>query len=470
MKLGILFLTGKWLEDVGANKGFYSTLPEVLKKDASKVKEMLGREVDIIDTGIVNSLNKAVRASEIFEKSSVDAILICYLTWGEDFLLLEVIKRLPATPLLLWSYVPSAKLPQSFNMVQLFRFSGPVAAMQAGGLLKRMGKNFCVISGSVDNDKVCEEIKRYLKAVRVIAELKDLTVGLLPSFCDAMTGTHIDPDILKKHLGINVQPVTVKEYYEISKDIPDDEIKRYADILKKMYRVKVSDTALYKGIRASSGLLKIIERYNLKALAFNDLDIELHQYFGLRPCLTLPGIFERAVISMEGDIGGAIAMYILRELTGKPTMYTEIFTYEEKKNGFLAGHAGIHDIRVASPKEISIVPDYEYMEVEKETATMQFEARPGKVTMLNLFFNGKEFRMTAVKGNAIRTEKTFEISPYIYIKPEVPVNEFMKSVIQRGATQHWAVVHQDVIRELECLKETGMDVSLLVLNSSHSKS
>ncbi|MCM8830016.1 MAG: hypothetical protein NC824_03355 [Candidatus Omnitrophica bacterium] len=464
MKIGILFLAGEWLGEIGANRGFYSMLPEILKKDALRVKTLLSKYTEIIDVGIVNNKEKAIRAYEIFRRDRVNAIIICYLAWGEDSLLLDVIERLPDVPLLLWAYVPCSKLPASFNMVQLFRFSGPVATMQVSGPLKRMGKRFRVISGSLDNKEIYEEIKRYLKAVRIISELRNLTVGLLPSFCDAMTGTHIEGDILKRYLGMTLQTITVKEYFDISKEISDSEIEKWVQLLKKRYIVEVSNPALYKGVRASLGLLKIIERYNLKALAFNDLDRELHQSFGLRPCITLPGMFEKAVISMEGDVGGAIAMYILRALTEKPVMYTEIFTYEEKTNGFLAGHAGLHNVKLAhNYKKIRIVPDYEYMEVEKDTAAMQFQAKQGPVTMLNIFFNGRDFQMAAVKGKAVDTGKRFDISTYIYIKPEVPVNEFMKKVIRAGTTQHWVVVHQDVLDELVCFTDMGMNIEVSIV-------
>ena len=464
MKTGILFLAGEWLEEIGANRGFYSILPEILKKDALRVKTLLSKYTEIIDVGIVNNKEKAIRAYEIFRRERVNAIIVCYLAWGEDVLVLDVIERLPDVPLLLWAYVPCSKLPVSFNMVQLFRFSGPVATMQVSGPLKRMGKRFRVISGSLDNKDIYREIKRYLKAVRIISELRNLTVGLLPSFCDAMTGTHIEGDILKRYLGVTLQTITVKEYFDISKEISDSEIEKLVQLLKKKYAVEVSNPALYKGVRASLGLLKIIERYNLKALAFNDLDRELHQSFGLRPCITLPGMFEKTVISMEGDVGGAIAMYILKMLTEKPVMYTEIFTYEEKTNIFLAGHAGLHNINLANKrKKIRIVPDYEYMEVEKDTAAMQFQANPGIVTMLNIFFNGKEFQMTVLKGKAIETSRVFDISPYIYIKPDIPVNEFMKMVIQAGTTQHWAVVHQDVLDLLMPFADLGINIKLNIL-------
>jgi len=463
LKIGVLLLAGQWLDDIGANKGFFSPLPQILKNDASEIKKLLPEDVEIIDPGMVNSRGKASRAAELFRKTGVEAIIICYLTWGEDWLFLELIRRLPEIPFLLWNYVPSCRLPSSFDMVQLFRYSGPVGAMQASGPLKRMGRKFCVVSGSAENRETAAQIKRFIKAAEINAKLRDLTIGLLPSVCDAMSGTHIEEKAVKKQLGVTVKRLSLEEYHSSFMDVPADEVKKCADFLKSMYRVEVSDRALIKGARASLGLLRILEKHDLRALAFNDLDEKLHMKCGLRPCLAIPGIFEKAVISMEGDVGAAAALYILKELAGKSPMYTEIFTYAEKENAFLAGHAGILDAPalVESAEDIRIVKDYEYMEVEKDTAAMQFMAKPGTVTMLNIFFNGKEFQMFAIKGKASRSGKNFDISPSIYVKPDIDVNEFMKKVILYGTTQHWAIVHQDVMKELKSLGDAGLNITYI---------
>lgn len=461
MKIGLLLLAGQWLETIGANKGFYSSLPQILKSDALKIKKLLPEDTEVIDPGIVNSREKAAKAAALFKEKGADAILISYLAWGEDWLFLEAIKNLPETPVLLWSCVPSSELPKSFDMVQLFRYSGPVGAMQASGPLKRMGRKFCVISGSTENKETADEIKKFVRAAEVTSKLKNLTVGLLPSVCDSMSGTHIEEKTLKKQLGISVKHISLEEYCKSSESIFAGEVKKCADFLKRQYKVEVSDKALLKGARASLGLLRILDKYNLRALAFNDLDEKLHIKCGLRPCLAIPGIFEKTVISMEGDVGAAAAMYILRELTGKSPMYTEIFTYDEKENAFLAGHAGILDAPalVQSAKYIRIVKDYEYMEVEKDTAAMQFTAKSGTVTMLNIFFTGKEFQMFVLRGKSVRSGKNFDISPSIYIKPEINVNEFMKKVMSFGTTQHWAVVHQDAVKELKSLEDAGLNMT-----------
>ena len=170
---------------------------------------------------------------------------------------------------------------------------------------------------------------------------------------------------------------------------------------------------------------------------------------GLRPCLYVPSLFDRAVVSMEGEIGGAIALLILKSLTDKPPMYTEIFTFDETENTILAGHAGIHDINLASDKtRIRITPDREYMESEEDTAWMQFMAKPGKVTLLSLFCDVDRFKLIISSGEALSGEEKLDGSPHIYIKLTTPLREFFAQAVKTGMTQHWAIVHENVTSRL----------------------
>ena len=462
-KVGIFFLSAEWFGTIGAGKGFYSKLPQLIEKEALKIKEKLGEEIEIVDRGIIITKEKCKEAAEKFKTEKIVLLIVCYLTWGEDWLLIDVTKRLPDVPLLLWNFTPSTTLPESFDMIDLFHFSGPVGTVQASGPLKRMGRKFGFVSGSARDGETINRIIAYARAAQVVSKLKKTVVGLLPSTCEQMSGTHVDESILKAQLGPEVRYISVKEYYNISQKISDSEIRKYLEELKNNYNIEVSEEALFKAARASLGLVKVVQEYEVDALALQDLSEELHEAFGLRPCLYVPSLFEKAVVSMEGDVGAAVALLILKESSGKSPMYTEIFTYDKKENTILAGHAGIHDINLAeNKKDIRITPDYEYMEVEPQTAWMQFRAKAGKVILLSLFCDSDKFKMIMSSGKAIANKRKFDISPHIYIKLDIPLEEFFTQIMKSGTTQHWAVVHEDKLEKLIILAEI-LDLPVVIL-------
>ncbi len=454
-KVGLLLLTAEWFTQIGASKGYYKELPKLIDEDAIKINKILKEELNIVNPGIVNSREKVKKATELFKRENIDLLIICYLTWGEDRLIIEVIEKLSGIPILLWCYSPFQKLPETMNMLDLFRSSGPVGTVQASGPLKRMGKSFGFAFGSYKNKETIRKIVDYSKAAKLAKDLKKVTVGLLPYRCDAMTGTYVDEFRLKKEIGPEIRYISVKEYYSISQEIPAKKIEEYVKELKENYKISgVNDRALFKGARASLGLAEVVNRFGLDALAIQDLAEELHKTIGLRPCLYVPSLFEKAVVSMEAEIGGAVALLILKKLTDKPPMYTEIFTFDEEENTILAGHAGIHDVNLAEKRaDIAITPDAEYMETELETCWMQFRAKGGEVTLLSLFCDVDKFKMVISSGNALSGKEKLHGSPHIYIKLKTPLKEFFEKIVKTGMTQHWAIVHENVVNQLEYLAD-----------------
>jgi len=341
------------------------------------------------------------------------------------------------------------------DMVDLFRSSGTVGTIQATGPLKRMGRKFGFVIGSYKNEGTIKKIIQYSRAAKLVNDLKKVKVGVLPYRCDQMTGTYVDEFRLKKEIGPELKYISVYEYYTLAKRISKRKVEEYVRKLKENYRISgVTDEALRKGVRASLGLAEVVKKFQLDALALQDLENELHRMMGLRPCLYVPSLFEKAVVSMEADVGGAVSLWILKNLTGKPPMYIEIFTFDEKENAILAGHAGIHDINLAEKREdVTITPDREYMEAESDTCWMQFRAKGGKVTMLSLFCDVGKFKMVISQGHALSGKEKLDGSPHIYIKLTTPLEEFFRAIANSGMTQHWAIVHDDVVNEVEYLAE-----------------
>lgn len=480
-KVGLLPLIGEWLGQIGAGKeGFYRNLPRQAVDDGQKIAKILGGDLEVVDPGIVNSADKVSEAVKIFKKARVDLIIVCYLMWGEDYLFLNLIKEFPKTPLLLWCYTPSSELPKPLDMAELFRRSGPVATVQASGPLKRLGRKFGFVFGSLENRETIRTIINYGYTAKLASNLKKVKIGLLPGLCRAMSGTFVDESRLKKEVGPQVEHISVRQYARLTETIPKKKIKEYIKKLKDNYRVcGVSDAALFKAAKASLGLLEVVNKFQLDCLALQDLDEELHRVMGLRPCLSVPALFEKSVVSMEGDVGAAVALLILKRLTGKPVMYTEIFTFDEKKNAILAGHAGMMDIRLAererkeglrlprltTPRNdimVRIVPDYEYCEVEPETASMLFRAKGGKVTLLSIFCDTEKFKFVITSGEAVEGKQILEGSPHILVKLKLPLKEFFTQIVRTGITQHWAIVHDEVTKELIDLAEI-LNVDYLVV-------
>jgi L-arabinose isomerase len=247
-------------------------------------------------------------------------------------------------------------------------------------------------------------------------------------------------------------------------------VTAYVEGLRATYRVAPETTAagLRQAARVSLGLAQVAARYDLDAVAIEDVGQELHRVLGLRPCLYVPQLFQRAVVSMEAEVGGAIALLVLKGLTGGTPMYAEVFAVDPAENALLVGHAGIHDAPhlVETVDDIAIEPDGEYRESEPDSAWMSFRVRGGPVTLLSVFQDVERFKLVIASGLAEGGPRKLLGSPHAYVRLDTPLPEFFERAVRTGMTQHWALVHgaegRDVVDALVALGDLlGLDVVLL---------
>ncbi|MBL7199489.1 MAG: hypothetical protein ISS56_05025 [Anaerolineae bacterium] len=455
-KVGLLLLTAEWFSQIGASQGVFQGLSHLLDVDAANIEQALGVYLEVVNPGVLATRAQVSEAIERFEREGIDALVACQITWGEDRLILDAVEKLPQTPLLLWCYAPFRRLPVPMTMRDLFRASGPVGAVQASGPLKRLGKAFGFAFGSYEDKEAIHRIVAYAKAAQTVRELRRATIGVLPYRCDQMTGTYVDEFRLRKEVGPTLKYISVQDYRSACEQIPDETVAAYVRGLKAGFRIseQTTEAGLFNGARASLGLAEVVAAHDLDALAIEDISEELHRAIGLRPCLYVPALFERAVVSMEAEVGGAVALLMLKMLAGKSPMYSEVFTYDREGNCLLMGHAGVHDISLAeSTGDVLIEPDGEYVESEPDSAWMCFRVKAGQVTMLSVFCDVDRFKMVIASGEALGGEDRLLGSPHAYVKLAVPVASFFEQSIRTGMTQHWALVHDDVVDELIALAD-----------------
>jgi L-arabinose isomerase len=188
-----------------------------------------------------------------------------------------------------------------------------------------------------------------------------------------------------------------------------------------------------------------------------DLNPELHEVLGTRPCLSVRDIFDHGcVVTMEGDVCANVAMMIQKQFGDGSPMYGEIFCWDRQKNVVVMGHAGMHDVDGLSRRddEVTVTTDYEYDQVEEVKGVWEvFAGRPGRVTLLSLVDAKDCFQMTVTMGEVIEDRYLVRGSPNLNTRLDVPLSRFFKEACKAGVTQHWALVHGDTRSKLAKLSE-----------------
>jgi L-arabinose isomerase len=150
---------------------------------------------------------------------------------------------------------------------------------------------------------------------------------------------------------------------------------------------------------------------------------------------------------MEGDVNAAVAMWVSRHLGKTTPMYTEMFAFDQKRNGVLFGHASMMDLELAADNPLTLIPDAELsMFTESKGAWIHFKGKNGPVTVNSIFGARSDYTVTMFTGRAEYSD-ILDIHPNVFVRLDIPVRDLFKKLMRRGMNQHFSVSYDDIVEK-----------------------
>jgi hypothetical protein len=353
---------------------------ESIRSDTHEMVERLSRHFNLQGPWVVDSLESLLQAQHALREAEVDLVLLAFQTWAEDTRLVSLLQAIGSRPLIVWCYQPWLRVPRPTAFSEVLRGSGPVGTFAALGMLRNLDVSFQFTFGSPDDPRLIHDLKVAGRAAQVRRGLRSARFGLLPSRNEQMQVNFVDEFRLMADLGPVVQYVSVSELRRVVDSLSRVRVAAYLEQVRQRFQVQdVSEDTLQKAAQAALGLAHLAVDYRLDVLSLNDASLELQRAFHMRPAL-YPDLLEplQVLFQPEGDLGAATANFILHHLTGSPTMFLEMWFWDEARNQVIAGHAGLQNPLLAEENTVWISQDYEFKQMNaSEGAQFQFVARTG---------------------------------------------------------------------------------------------
>lgn len=67
-----------------------------------------------------------------------------------------------------------------------------MGVLQASGALIRLGRDFSFVFGDPNDKKLIEDVIKYVQVARLLKDLKNVKIGLLPYRCKIMADIYVD--------------------------------------------------------------------------------------------------------------------------------------------------------------------------------------------------------------------------------------------------------------------------------------
>lgn len=451
-KVGVFLITATWFRKVGMQRSVSELTNEIDEIAQSIVKDLSEFSIPMFD-GVISSIEVAEKAASKAATEDIDALLISSLIWCEDIVLKTILKKFIKKPVIFAIFMPYKDFKTYMSVDDMLKGTGTVGALQMSGFLSRGGIDYEPVCGFYKDATLFGDIKKHLYSIVIKKELKDIICGVLPFRCDQMTTTYVDEFNLHKIYGINLKYIENARVKSVAQSTSASEIDEYRTWLKGLnIKIEVDETNLLEGIKYSIALEKVVKEENLKILAINDVCSEMHDAFGMRPCLVNPWLSEYGIsVAMEADIAAGIAMHILSCFTSSNPFYSELLCGNISENSVLMGHIGYYDYQNNDPNyPVRIISDPEYKNSDRFTgACIYYKYKPGPVTMVNSVYDGTRIKWTTIEGTSLEGPPKLEGYCHAYCKFEKPIKDFLIESVRSGVSQHWSIIPGMIAEDLK---------------------
>ncbi len=440
----------------GTARGSYLERKE---KEAAWMVEDAKKIADVTFAGITLTAADVRRSIDAFVRDKVDYVLAIYLSWAEDFAWIRFLRDMPPCPVLFMHRMrDSVNLGDTHDDDEFAEYlccGGLVGSLEASGSATRFNRP--MMARAIGTwDQVMERAKTFGNAARARALLKDGTFGLLACMNEVMWSTYVDPYAVFSKLGPELRFLSVTELTDYIEAVSEKEAAEVKNEIASKYEVlpNVDDTKFLASVRASMGMERMAEAYDLDLLVLNDIDTMLFKYVGLRPGFWPTPKCKGTLIVPEGDIGGGIACYILKLLTGGHVNYIEPFHIDKPSDTFEGGHAGPNDYTDPRGK-CKISSDVRFAKTKWKYAGAPFAwytFPAGEKTMLHCSQQSGKFQLVATQIEALPIEHHLATYSHSRFRPVGETcEELFGKLLNIGVTQHYGIADGNSIAAIKDL-------------------
>ncbi len=455
-RVGMLLITTPRFRNLGegTEHGVYHQRKD---KEAQHILSAASSFSDVVFPGVVYTREDVKEAIRCFEQEEVDMVFACFLSWSDDFAWIRFLRDMKPVPILFASLVrDELGFDDSLNedrFVEFLSAGSLVGMLEASGSASRFDRPMMQrVIGTMNT--VMHTCACFAKAACLRSVLSQDTFGLLPTLNEVMWSTYVDIYDLFMKVGPEMRFLSVAALQETIDALPGESVEENVRHIMESYENDgtVIPEKMRASVAASMALEKMCRDAGVSMLVLNDVDATLLRIIGLRPGFTpCPGTEDIAVVP-EGDIGGALAVYVLRHLTGLHVPFIEPFHIDMQKGIFAGGHAGPNDYTDPRGKTV-LSRDERFARSNYKHAGAPFAwhvISEGEKTMLHISQCNGRFKAVCALVDALPCPRHLAGYTHGLFRPRKDPTAFFQRLMDIGVTQHYAVADGDHRETIAC--------------------
>ena len=379
----------------------------------SRVSEMVAEaQVEVVALGLVDNLTSAREAGRRCRREEVDLLLVYVTTYAVSSTVLPLVQRagVPVVALNLQpeaaiDYEAFAKLPDRTAMTgHWLEYCSACPVPEIANLFARAGIPFHQVTGYLGEGHVRQEIAEWIAAAKVVATLRDSTIGLMGHYYSGMLDIYTDLTRVSAVFGAHIEMLEVDELSALRGEVDDVALNdRVAEFyLHFEVQPDCAQVELERAARTSVALDRFVAGHDLQAMAY--------YYMGsgnaanedtMRSIILGNSLLTARHIPVAGEyeVKNVIAMKIMDSL-GAGGSFTEYYAIDFNADQVLMGHDGPGHMGIAEGKT-KVRPLGVYHGKVGRGLSVEMSVKHGPVTLLSVVEDGAHgFKLVVAEGRS----------------------------------------------------------------------
>ena len=436
---------------------FPGTLQKNVESDLERVRaHFRNRFGNVVCSDTVDTLDAAEKAARLFKAEGIDLLVVAYGTYLPDFMTMHVINQLPKVPVVFFSVQNSETIDRSSDYEHSLRNSSTIGIAQITGTMRKLGRDYKIVVGSIDDERAYRKLGVYVKAVQAVSDLRESNIGVIGNVFRGMYDLELSKTFLKSAFDVNVIYIQSGHLLAEWEKVTEAEVKAVAEkLLSRFQKRGVTDNDVERAIKLAIAMQRLSERFRLNAMCFLD------QHFLQKQTLTTARIGASLLmentdmtVACEGDLGGLVTMMLMKSISGEHALMAEWGEYDAQLNScLLMGHGiGVPSL-AKSDGDIALTRTPEEWGFEGGGLNYELIVKPGDITLGHVIETAEGYKMVVSPAKSVDMEKLPYNELHAMAQVKTPIKDYLEAVFESGVTHHCIVGISDMSQELLAIAE-----------------
>ena len=393
-------------------------------------------------------------AAKFNSDPEICAVITQHLAYSPSLEAAEALKSLKA-PIIVFDTTPDLELLKFAETEDRIMDNHGIHGVQdMCNILKRNRIRYELCVGHVDNSPVLDELCGKIRAAYAAKTFRSARIGMVGGEFEGMGDFRISDEEYEKAIGAKTVRMTAADAEKYLSEVTDAEIDADIEYDREHYDVRVTNAENYRRA-AKTGLAvrKWMEAERLDGVTVNFLHAD-ESGLPKMPFVECCKVMERGLgYAGEGDnLTAGLVASLLRAFPD--TTFCEMFCPDWKENVILLSHMGEMNPRLSAWAPTIVDSEFNYNSCG-DTVALGGCFRKGDAVLVNLAPTEDGFSLIL---SEVRIEdlgsKTGAYSAGVqgWMKPTLPLPEFLKEYSLAGGTHHSAMVYG---KEVDALAAFG---------------